>query len=816
MAHFAELKEKTDPTGFTSDSHQVVERVVVVGNDISTAAGPLGENDKHVDGETWCANFFNGGTWKQTSYNHNFRKQYAGIDMVYDPVKDKFIVQQPFASWSLDSNDDWQAPVAYPTIKDDGQEPTADDHWWYSIRWNDDKYNADNTRGWEATKSDDEAETPTVYDWNGTAWVSAQEDTMPKTNGGIIGVTNKASFGKSKQTVKTSSGSVTTQPGTRTIQSLIVAGGGASGGGSGGGGAGGLRNIEIPNGGNNSITITVGGGGTSSPCGPYPGMTSGTPGVASSIASCGTTYSSSGGGGAKGVNSPAGGGASCGVGTPGGSGSGGANQGSQCRVGGSGNAGGFDPPEGNNGGKNNPSPSPTSGAGGGGGAGAVGSNASNSTGGAGGAGLNVSPSFNPGIPNSGVYAGGGGGGGFSPDGGDASGGTGGGGTGRGPKCATAGAGTANTGGGAGGGGLTGPLGQYGAGAAGGSGIVIVKELNKASGVWSMQSQFAAMSSGTWPDGSTVIDYDLNFLVVAGGGGGGSTNSGGGGGAGGYRASGFGPSPLRHSVLSFTGVCATSTYNVTVGAGGTRGVDTDSAPAPAQGSSGTNSIFNVCGAAPVKIESAGGGGGAGFCGSGTGGSGNNTNTGGNGGSGGGGSNSGLGGSGNTPPTSPPQGNPGNTGTAAASGKGGGGGGATAAGGSQTPDASGSPGGAGGAGAPNDILGPSTTYAGGGGGGVPSGAQGSATGGSGGAGGGGNAGDGGDGIAGTANTGGGGGGSGRTAGVANNQGGNGGSGIVVVRGPSARTFAVTPCTNTLSTHPGGDKIAKFTVSGTLTVT
>ena len=33
MAHFAELKTKADPTGFTSDTHQVVERVVVVGND---------------------------------------------------------------------------------------------------------------------------------------------------------------------------------------------------------------------------------------------------------------------------------------------------------------------------------------------------------------------------------------------------------------------------------------------------------------------------------------------------------------------------------------------------------------------------------------------------------------------------------------------------------------------------------------------------------------------------------------------------------------------------------------------------------------
>ena len=97
MAHFAELKAMTDPTGFTSDSHQVVQRVVVVGNDVSTAAGPLGENDMHVDGENWCINFFKGGIWKQTSYNNNFRKKYAGIGDVYDPVKDKFLGQQPHA-----------------------------------------------------------------------------------------------------------------------------------------------------------------------------------------------------------------------------------------------------------------------------------------------------------------------------------------------------------------------------------------------------------------------------------------------------------------------------------------------------------------------------------------------------------------------------------------------------------------------------------------------------------------------------------------------------------------------------------------------
>ena len=169
MAHFAELKAMTDPTGFTSNSHQVVQRVVVVGNDIPAGDGILGNNDMHQDGETWCINFFNGGIWKQTSYNNNFRKQYAGIGMIYDPVKDKFLGQQPHASWSLDSNDDWQAPVTFPSITNDGQ---ATPEWHYFISWNEDKYNSDNTKGWEAIKSNDTSETPTKYDWNGTSWVS--------------------------------------------------------------------------------------------------------------------------------------------------------------------------------------------------------------------------------------------------------------------------------------------------------------------------------------------------------------------------------------------------------------------------------------------------------------------------------------------------------------------------------------------------------------------------------------------------------------------------------------------------------------------
>ena len=148
MAHFAELKTKVDPTGFTTDTHQVVERVVVVGNDCVPS-------DMHADGETWCINFFKGGIWKQTSYNNNFRKSYAGIGMVYDPVKDKFLSSQPYASWALDASDDWQAPVTYPTDTTDKM-----------ISWNEENLK------WTATDNSDPVNN---FNWDASAlaWVSA-------------------------------------------------------------------------------------------------------------------------------------------------------------------------------------------------------------------------------------------------------------------------------------------------------------------------------------------------------------------------------------------------------------------------------------------------------------------------------------------------------------------------------------------------------------------------------------------------------------------------------------------------------------------
>ena len=105
MAHFAEL----------NSSNEVLQVIVVSNDDVAANGGDL-----HADAETFVTTIVphstGGVAWKQTSYNHNFRKQYAGIGATYDASKDKFISPQPFPSWSLDSNDDWQPPVARPTI----------------------------------------------------------------------------------------------------------------------------------------------------------------------------------------------------------------------------------------------------------------------------------------------------------------------------------------------------------------------------------------------------------------------------------------------------------------------------------------------------------------------------------------------------------------------------------------------------------------------------------------------------------------------------------------------------------------------------
>ena len=56
--------------------------------------------------------------WVQTSYNNNFRKQFAGAGSTYDKTNEVFISLQPYASWTLDASFDWQPPTAMP---DDGK-----------------------------------------------------------------------------------------------------------------------------------------------------------------------------------------------------------------------------------------------------------------------------------------------------------------------------------------------------------------------------------------------------------------------------------------------------------------------------------------------------------------------------------------------------------------------------------------------------------------------------------------------------------------------------------------------------------------------
>ncbi len=105
MAHFAEL----------NNSNEVLQVVVISNEDVNDHGGDLS-----VQAEEFVATLVphqgGGNQWKQTSYNNSFRKQYAGTGFTYDATKNKFISPSPYPSWSLDSNDDWQAPVAYPDI----------------------------------------------------------------------------------------------------------------------------------------------------------------------------------------------------------------------------------------------------------------------------------------------------------------------------------------------------------------------------------------------------------------------------------------------------------------------------------------------------------------------------------------------------------------------------------------------------------------------------------------------------------------------------------------------------------------------------
>jgi len=102
MAHFAHL-----------DSINKVINVEVVNNEVITDENGIEQEQLGIDFLTQLHN--SNGWYKQTSYNNNFRKNYAGVGMTYDKTRDAFIPPQLYNSWTLNEDTcQYEAPVAYP------------------------------------------------------------------------------------------------------------------------------------------------------------------------------------------------------------------------------------------------------------------------------------------------------------------------------------------------------------------------------------------------------------------------------------------------------------------------------------------------------------------------------------------------------------------------------------------------------------------------------------------------------------------------------------------------------------------------------
>ena len=142
MAHFAKL-----------DDNNIVEQVIVVSNDDIKDAN--GEETESI-GVAVCHKLFGNDTnWKQTSYNKNFRGNYAGIGMTYMTnvqtlgvaSTDIFIQVQPYESWTVGVNTaSWFAPIAEPALT---SSQISDNKTYY---WDEVAYQADSsdpkTVGW--------------------------------------------------------------------------------------------------------------------------------------------------------------------------------------------------------------------------------------------------------------------------------------------------------------------------------------------------------------------------------------------------------------------------------------------------------------------------------------------------------------------------------------------------------------------------------------------------------------------------------------------------------------------------------------------
>ena len=146
MAHFAQLDDKN-----------IVTRVIVVGNDDIT---DINGDEVESIGIAFCQKLVGADTnWKKTSYNSNFRGNYAGLGATYmSGVRtlgvastDIFIGQQPFPSWSIGINTaSWYSPLGLHPVLTDSELAAGKRY-----VWDEDAYNADTnspkTVGWALT-----------------------------------------------------------------------------------------------------------------------------------------------------------------------------------------------------------------------------------------------------------------------------------------------------------------------------------------------------------------------------------------------------------------------------------------------------------------------------------------------------------------------------------------------------------------------------------------------------------------------------------------------------------------------------------------
>lgn len=115
MAHFAQVEDT------------IVKQVIVISD--NDAPDPAPEHSEPM-GQAFIRDVLKlDGKWIQTSYNSKFRAHYAGIGFTWDTTNQVFYAPQPYLSWHLDENWNWQAPVPYPNDGKDYYWDEAKQEW---------------------------------------------------------------------------------------------------------------------------------------------------------------------------------------------------------------------------------------------------------------------------------------------------------------------------------------------------------------------------------------------------------------------------------------------------------------------------------------------------------------------------------------------------------------------------------------------------------------------------------------------------------------------------------------------------------------